>query len=128
MQTRLNILHLEDDRLDADRIRETLAAQGTVADMKLVHTEAAFRAALMVGNIDLVLSDYSLPGFSGLSALNILRETNPELPFIFVTGERAALPAEYQQRPLIAKPYRPEALVGRISQLLSAAKCQSSAA
>ena len=86
MQNHMNILHLEDDRLDADLIRETLAAQGTVAEMQLVQTESAFRAALQGGNVDLVLSDYSLPGFNGLSALRIVREMNPELPFIFVSG------------------------------------------
>jgi PAS domain S-box-containing protein len=86
MQNRLNILHLDDDRLDADLIRETLAAQGAVAEMQLVQTECAFRAALLKGNVDLVLSDYSLRGFDGLSALRIVRELKPDLPFIFVSG------------------------------------------
>jgi PAS domain S-box-containing protein len=86
MHNLLNILHLEDDRLDGDLIRETLASQGTVAEMQLVQTEAAFRAALLSGDVDLVLSDYYLPGFNGLSALRIVREMNPDLPFIFVSG------------------------------------------
>jgi PAS domain S-box-containing protein len=86
MQHLLNILHLEDDRLDGDLIRETLAAQGTVAEMQLVQTERAFRAALLGGGVDLVLSDYSLPDFNGPSALRIVREMDPELPFIFVSG------------------------------------------
>jgi PAS domain S-box-containing protein len=86
MPHHLNILHLEDDRLDADRIRETLSAQGIVAEMQVVQTESAFRSAILSETVDLVLSDYYLPGFNGLSALGIVREKHPDLPFIFVSG------------------------------------------
>jgi PAS domain S-box-containing protein len=86
MQNGLNILHLEDDRLDADLIRDTLTSQGVVANIVAVETEREFRASLLNGNIGLVLSDYALPGFDGMSALQIVREINAELPFIFVSG------------------------------------------
>jgi len=86
MQNGLNILHLEDDRLDADLIRDTLASQGIVANIVAVETEREFRASLLNGNIDLILSDYSLPGFNGMAALRIVHEINAELPFIFVSG------------------------------------------
>jgi PAS domain S-box-containing protein len=86
MQNVLNILHLEDDRLDADLIRDTLTSQGIVAKIVAVETESDFRASLLNGNYDLVLSDYSLPGFNGMTALKIVRDINEELPFIFVSG------------------------------------------
>jgi DNA-binding response OmpR family regulator len=76
--------------------------------------------------VDLALLDVKLGDETVFPISKLLDSLR--IPFIFVTGERAALPVEYQQRPLIAKPYRPEALVGRISQLLTAANCQSSPA
>jgi PAS domain S-box-containing protein len=86
MQNELNILHLEDDRLDAELIRDTLCADGILANILQVETEKEFRCAIQKGGFDLVLADFSLPGFSGMSALTIVQETNPELPFIFVSG------------------------------------------
>ncbi len=86
MQNGLNILHLEDDRLDADLIRDTLTSQGIVANIVGVETEREFRSSLGNGKVDLILADYSLPGFSGMAALAIARENRPELPFIFVSG------------------------------------------
>ncbi len=85
-QNELRILHLEDNPLDGELIRETLAAQGILAKIVSVDTETEFRAALMSDKVDLVLSDYSLPGFGGLGALEFVRKISPDLPFIFVSG------------------------------------------
>jgi protein-histidine pros-kinase len=86
MQDALNILHLEDNQLDAELIRETLTAQGIVANISPLQTEEEFRSSLGNGNVDLILADYSLPGFNGMTALAIVRENRPDLPFIFVSG------------------------------------------
>jgi PAS domain S-box-containing protein len=86
MQKELNILHLEDNRLDAELIRETLTAQGIIANISPVQTEKEFRTSLGNGNVDLILADYSLPALNGMTALAIARENCPELPFIFVSG------------------------------------------
>jgi protein-histidine pros-kinase len=86
MQNPLNILHLEDNRLDADLIRDNLAAQGIIANILPVQTEEEFRSSLQKGNVGLILADYFLPGFDGMTALAIARENRPELPFIFVSG------------------------------------------
>jgi PAS domain S-box-containing protein len=86
MQTVLNVLHLEDDRLDAELIRDTLCAQGLLAEIIHVQTEDEFRSTIQNKDIELVLADYSLPGFDGLTALDITREICPDLPFIFVSG------------------------------------------
>jgi len=82
----LNILHVEDDRLDADLIRETLVSQGIIANVLYVETEDEFRTSLQNRGVDLILADYALPAFDGLTALKIAREQRPELPFIFVSG------------------------------------------
>jgi PAS domain S-box-containing protein len=82
----LRILHLEDDHLDAELVRETLAVDGLVAQVECVDTRAAYIAALEHQDFDLILADYTLPSFDGNSALKIATEKRPEIPFIFVSG------------------------------------------
>ena len=54
--------------------------------MVRIETREEFVAAMERGGFDLILADYSLPSFDGLSALAIARKTRPEVPFIFVSG------------------------------------------
>ena len=54
--------------------------------MTRVQTRAEFVAALENDNIDLILADYQLPSFDGLSALKLALSARPDLPFIFVSG------------------------------------------
>ncbi len=82
----LRILNLEDDPLDTELIQADLAAGDIPSEITRVHRREDFLAALEKGDFDLVLSDYSLPGFDGLSALEITRQIRPEVPFIFVSG------------------------------------------
>jgi PAS domain S-box-containing protein len=82
----LRILHLEDDHLDAELVRETLAVDGLVAQVECVDTRAAYVAALENADFDLILADYTLPSFDGNSALAIATEKRPDIPFIFVSG------------------------------------------
>ncbi len=83
---RLSVLHLEDSDLDHQLTLAHLQRGGIEAQALRVESEAEFRAALRQ-HWDVVLSDYNLPGFSGLHALEILRETNALMPFILVSGE-----------------------------------------
>src|SRR6202171_2098587 len=82
----LRILHLEDDRRDAELVRATLAANSIVAYVERVDCECDFVARLEQNEFDLILAEYSLPSFSGISALTIARERLPDKPFIFVSG------------------------------------------
>jgi PAS domain S-box-containing protein len=86
MTTPLRILLLEDSIQDAELIQELLEADDFVCDATRVQTRAEFLAALENGGIDLVLADYALPSFDGLSALQLTRSARPDLPFIFVSG------------------------------------------
>ena len=86
MKTPLRILHLEDNPNDVLLIREAIIAHGIDAEIVDAATRADFVAALEKGTYDLVLADYTLPSFDGLSALSLVREKFPDLPFIFVTG------------------------------------------
>lgn len=81
----LKIVLLEDDPNDAELVQLELAREIPGIEWRHVTSEAAFRAAL-VELPDLVLADYSLPGFDGFKALSILREHHADVPFIFVSG------------------------------------------
>src|SRR5580692_10347887 len=82
----LRVLYLEDDPRDAELVQETLAADGIECVMTRVETEAEFISTLEKGSTDLVLADYTLPSFDGLSALEIVQKNWPSVPLIFVSG------------------------------------------
>src|SRR5215475_3454794 len=82
----MRILHLEDDSKDAELIQSTLEAEGFSCDVTRIDTEAGFRGLLERGSFDLVLADYTLPGFDGISALKAAKDISPDVPFIFVSG------------------------------------------
>ena len=86
METPIRILHLEDVAKDAELIQEILQDEGLAFQASTVKTRAEFEAALQQGEIDLILADYNLPGFDGLSALALAKASHPAVPFIFVSG------------------------------------------
>src|SRR6516225_6814124 len=86
MKSPLRILYLEDDARDVELVQETLAAGGIDCQVTRVEAEVDFIAALGQGGFDLILADYTLPSFDGLSALKIARSGWPQLPLIFVSG------------------------------------------
>jgi len=86
MKTSLRVLHLEDNLVDAELIHATLAGEDIVCDAVRVQSRRDFVEAVERGGFDLILADYNLPAFDGVSALAIARESCPEVPFIFVTG------------------------------------------
>src|ERR1700740_1290250 len=86
MKSPLRILYLEDDPRDAELVRETLAIGGIRCQVTRVETEADFIASLEQGGFDLILADYTLPSFDGLSALKVAQQEWPHVPLIFVSG------------------------------------------
>ena len=85
MTTPLHILLLEDDASDAELIQELLA-EHIACEVARVQTRAEFVAALKDTGVDLILADYKLPSFDGLSALHLARTERSDVPFIFVSG------------------------------------------
>ena len=86
MQPALRILSLEDDPNDTELIQAMLEGEDIACELNRVETEAAFVAAVEQGGVDLILADYTLPSFDGLSALRLARDLCPDIPFIFVSG------------------------------------------
>ena len=85
--SQLRVLHLEDNILDHELVRAALEDQLTpTPEFLQVEDEPAFRAALYDFQPHLILSDFSLPSYDGLSAFELAHRVAPQLPFIIVTG------------------------------------------
>lgn len=96
MKRTIHILHIEGTAQDAELVQSKLEAAGFVCRITRVWTTAEFDAALRQEKLDLILSDYRLPGCDGISALRQAQQLRPEVPFIFISGtkgEAAAIKA-----------------------------------
>jgi len=86
MNSEVRILILEDRPADAEMIQRELRKEGIQHSTRLVVKEKDFLAALHDFAPDLILADYSLPSYDGLSALAAVQKERPETPFLFVSG------------------------------------------
>ena len=84
---RLRVLHLEDSELDHQLMLAQLQRDGLDVQALRVESEHEFTTALADAPWDLVVSDYNLPGFSGMAALEQLKANKAATPFILVSGE-----------------------------------------
>jgi signal transduction histidine kinase len=84
--TSLRALLVEDSEDDALLLARHLERGGYELDVERVETAETFERALDQGGWDVVLSDYVLPGYSGLDALKAVRERELDVPFIIVSG------------------------------------------
>lgn len=82
----INILHLEDDRNDSFIILQLLKNENIKFNYILAETGNEFISALNNNKIDIILSDYNIPGYSGLEALHFSFENFKNIPFVFVSG------------------------------------------
>ena len=84
--TKLRLLLVEDSASDAELTIWRLKAAGFNCSYRCVVNEGEMRRALRDALPNLILSDFSLPGFDGMSALAIARVEAPDVPFIFLSG------------------------------------------
>ena len=82
----IRVLLAEDVKTDAELELRELKRAGIRFEHRLVDTEGGFCRALREFAPDLILSDFSMPLFDGMSALALARELAPDTPFIFVSG------------------------------------------
>jgi PAS domain S-box-containing protein len=82
----LRVLLLEDNPHDAELVEAFLQADGFACDITRVQTRSEFTRALSRGDFEVILADYQLPSFDGLSAFRIALASHREVPFIFVSG------------------------------------------
>ena len=86
MEKPIRLLLIEDLPSDAELMTRSLSKSGMQIITERVDNEAALTDALAGFAPDIVLSDFNLPGFDGMQALQIVHDTLPLLPFIFVSG------------------------------------------
>ena len=89
MKKELDILIIEDVAHDAEFIEAELREAGLRFRTRRICTREAFLAALNDAHPDIILSDFTLPTFNALEALQILRKLTLDIPFILVTGTRS---------------------------------------
>ncbi len=95
----INVLHLEDQPEDVLLCQRSLEAAEVHVRPHRVESRVEFTNALENDPFDLIISDFTLPAFDGLSALEIARDLRPEIPFMFYSGtlgEEAAVEALQQ--------------------------------
>jgi signal transduction histidine kinase len=86
MDRPLRVLIVEDSDDDTVLLVRELGGHGYEPIVERVETADAMRAALKRRSWDIVVSDYSMPSFSGPAALSVLKESRLDIPFIIVSG------------------------------------------
>ena len=92
----IRILHLEDDPMDAELVQAKLGEAGLACRITRVQARDEFEQALEQEVFDIILADFRLPSYDGISALRATLARRPEVPFLFVSGtmgEEAAIEA-----------------------------------
>ena len=110
----VSVLHLEDNCFDRELVARALLRDQLYCEFVYAATAAEFREALDHSKFDLILSDFTLPSFSGTAALTLAKAAQPEVPFLFVSGtigeERAVETLKSG-----ARDYVPKDHLGRLS-------------
>jgi PAS domain S-box-containing protein len=87
MKIPLKVLVVEDSKDDAQLLLYALKQAGYEPSYALVSNAKAMRAELARQQWDLIISDYVIPNFGGIAALNVFKESGQEIPFIIVSGK-----------------------------------------
>lgn len=82
----LRALLVEDSENDAELLLRALRRGGYEVAHRRVDSATSLLEGLEAGEWDIVVSDYSMPGFTGMAALKIVREKGYDMPFVFVSG------------------------------------------
>ena len=125
MSYSLKVLIVEDQPTDAELLEYEMGRAGIDFTARRVDTRESYQAALKEFQPDLIISDFSMPSFDGLSALGLARALVPETPFIFVSGtigeERAMQALKSGATDYVLKD-RPKRIISAIQRALIEAK------
>jgi two-component system cell cycle sensor histidine kinase/response regulator CckA len=118
----LAVLHLEDSKPDAALVEALLRAEWPQCRIRRVESAAQYEQAIAANDFDLILSDYSIPGYDGLAALDFAQARCPHKPFIFMSGtigEEAAIEALKRGAIDYVIKDRPNRLISAVRQALA---------
>ena len=121
----LRVLHLEDHPRDLELVAGWLEDEGLCCDITSVQTASEFQSALQRTPVDLIISDYKLPGFDGLKALRMARLRLPDVPFILFSGtigEQLAIDSLKQGATDYVLKQKPQRLMAAIQHALAQAQ------
>ena len=121
MEPNINFLHLEDQLADSILVKSLISKEFDTFNYYLVDDKEDFIKALEENTIDIILSDYQLPDYSGSDALNLVKTKYPRIPFIFVTGkmgEDAAIESLVNGATDYVFKSKPERLIPAINRVL----------
>ncbi|HEU6448009.1 MAG TPA: response regulator [Verrucomicrobiae bacterium] len=82
----LRVLHLEDNENDHIFVSELFHANGLHCNFSIARSQGEFAEALRKTDYDLIISDFTLPSYDGLTALSLAQSLKPKIPFIFFSG------------------------------------------
>jgi len=86
MKKSIRLLIIEDSEDDAELLVRKVTKSGYKIKYTRVESEKEMKSALQQEAWDLIISDYSLPNFTGLSAINLINQLKIDIPFIIVSG------------------------------------------
>ncbi|PHN02179.1 response regulator [Flavilitoribacter nigricans] len=81
-----SILLLEDMPTDAVLISRIIRKKFPAAQIEVANDQQSYERLLNDSSFDIILSDFSIPGYSGIDALVLARTISPDVPFVYVTG------------------------------------------
>jgi PAS domain S-box-containing protein len=87
MKSKIRILYIDDNRHDRKLIKGVLQKEHDEFELIEADSREKFNSYLTVGGFDIVLSDFNILGFDGLQIINLVKEKDPDLPVIIVTGK-----------------------------------------
>ncbi|MGA8271914.1 MAG: response regulator [Candidatus Sulfotelmatobacter sp.] len=85
-KTKLQVLLLEDNQLDAELVLRALRRDTFEVSALVVQNEVAFKQAIHTHSPEVVLADFNLPNWTGMAALEVLRREGLDIPLILVSG------------------------------------------
>ncbi len=86
METKIKVLHIDDNPLDRQLVKDALVKEHNAFEIKEAANRETFEQHLAEINFDIILSDFNILGFNGLQVLKIVKEKCPNTPVIIVTG------------------------------------------
>src|SRR3989442_246057 len=125
MAQQVRILYLEDNPTDAELVRARLTDEGMDCEIVCVQTGTDFVSAVDQGGWALIISDFTLPAYNGMSALALARTRCPDTPVIFFSGtvgEEAAIDALKKGAIDYVLKQRPARLVSAVKRALQEAQ------
>jgi len=125
MSYNLKVLIVEDQPADAELVQYEMRRAGIEFTARCVETQESFQQALADFQPDLILSDFTMPSFDGVTALGLARALTPDTPFIFVSGtigEDRALDALKSGATDYVLKDRPKRVISAIQRALIEAK------